>query len=128
MRDFELVAGTIIEEAISIHRALGPGLLESVYETLLAARLMRAGLAVGRQKSVSFQHDGLSFADAFRVDLLVEGQGVVEVKSTEGVAPVHIRQVLTYIRLLRVPVGQLVNFGDETLKEGLRRVLNDRIG
>lgn len=80
---------------------------------------------VERQKPVSFEFDGLQFDDAFRVDLLVERCVVVELKSVEALAPVHSKQVLTYLRLLNLPVGLLINFGAATMKEGLHRIVNN---
>jgi GxxExxY protein len=89
--------------------------------------LERRGLKVERQKPVSFDFDGMRFDDAFRVDLLVEGSVVVELKSVETLAPVHSKQVLTYLRLLHLPVGLLINFGATTIKEGLHRIVNNYI-
>ena len=124
MKKLDEITEQIIGSAIKLHQTLGPGLLESVYEMILARDLERAGLQVERQKSVSFAYDGLWFDDAFRVDLLVEGTIVVELKSVETVAPVHSKQLLTYLRLLDLPVGLLLNFGATTLKDGLHRVVN----
>lgn len=107
-----------------MHRAVGPGLLESVYETILARELARRNIAVKRQAPLSFTYDGMSFNDAFRIDLLVEDRIVVEIKSVEDFAPVHGKQLLTYLRLLNLPVGLLVNFGAATMKQGLKRVMN----
>ncbi len=124
MKKLDEITEQIIGSAIKLHQTLGPGLLESVYEMILARDLERAGLQVERQKPVSFEYDGLWFDDAFRVDLLVEGTIVVELKSVETVAPVHSKQLLTYLRLLDLPVGLLLNFGATTLKDGLHRVVN----
>ena len=126
MKSFDHVTGEIVDSALSIHQRLGPGLLESVYETLLARDLERRGLIVERQVTVSFDYDGIHFTDGLRLDLLVNHVVAVELKSVEKVAAVHWRQVLTYVRLLNLPVGLLVNFGGATLKEGLHRILNDR--
>lgn len=114
----------VIGSAIRIHRAVGPGLLESVYEALLERDLRRAGLGIERQKSVSFDFDGLHFEHGFRVDLLVDGRLVVEVKSAVRHDPVHEKQLLTYLRLLDLRVGLLINFSGATLKTGVRRVVN----
>lgn len=124
MKDLDEITGAIIDEALKIHKALGPGLLESVYETVLARALERRALLVERQKGVSFEYDGLTFNEGFRVDLLVEERVIVELKSVEKLAPVHSKQTLTYLRLLNLPVGLLINFGAATLKEGLHRVVN----
>ncbi|MBS0470527.1 MAG: GxxExxY protein [Proteobacteria bacterium] len=118
------VTGAIVDAAYKLHVVLGPGLLESVYEAVLARDLARQGFTVDRQRSVSFEYDDLRFEDAFRVDLLINNSVVVEIKSVERDAPVHAKQLLTYLRLLKLPVGLLINFGRPTLKEGLTRVVN----
>lgn len=123
-RSLDDVTGAIVDAAIKLHKALGPGLLESVYEMVLTRDLQRRGLKVERQKPISFQYDGLEFSDAFRIDLLVGSQVVVEIKSVERLAPVHAKQVLTYLRLTKLPVGLLINFGAPTLKQGLQRIVN----
>jgi len=124
-REMDDVTGQIVDAAYKLHTRLGPGLLESVYEMVLARELERRGLRVERQKAVSFEFDGMRFEDGFRVDLLVEGVVVVELKSVENLAPVHSKQVLTYLRLLNLSVGLLINFGAATLKEGLHRIVNN---
>lgn len=126
VQDIEKLATTAIECGFRIHRDLGPGLLESVYETLLAAKLARAGLFVERQKPVDFEYEGIRVAEGFRADLLLNRLLLVEIKSAERLVPVHSRQVLTYLRLLELPLGLLMNFGGETFREGLKRVMNDR--
>ena len=118
------ITGEIVDAAFMLHTGLGPGLLESVYETVLARELQRRGLQVERQKPVSFHYDGLDFNDGFRVDLMVESRVIVEIKSVERLAPVHSKQLLTYLRLLNLPVGLLINFGAPTLKDGLHRIVN----
>lgn len=118
------VTGAIVDAAYKLHTGLGPGLLESVYEAVLARDLERRGLGVERQKSVSFDYDGLHFSEGLRIDLMVESRVVVEIKSVEKLLPVHAKQLLTYLRLLRLPVGLLINFGAPTLKEGLHRIVN----
>lgn len=126
MSDVERLAALAIDCGLSIHRDLGPGLLESVYETLLAAKLARSGLRVERQKPVDVEYEGIRVREGFRADLLIDRLLIVEVKSTERLAAVHSRQVLTYLRLLGLPLGLLMNFGGETFREGLRRVMNDQ--
>ena len=123
--NFEEVAATIVDASLWLHRRLGPGLLESVYESLLTQELRRRGLRVDRQRAVDFELDGLLFREGFRVDMVVENLVLIELKSVEKVTPVHWRQVLTYLRILDLPVGLLINFGGATLKEGLHRVIND---
>jgi len=122
--DIDEITGRVVDAAYKLHTRLGPGLLESVYEMVLAREIERLGLMVERQKPVTFEFDGMRFVDAFRVDLLLEGCVVVELKSVENLAPVHSKQLLTYIRLLNLPVGLLINFGSATMKEGLHRVVN----
>jgi iron complex transport system substrate-binding protein len=123
-RQLDEITGEIVDSAFHIHQKLGPGLLESVYEIVLAQGLSRRGFTIEKQKPVSFEYDGLQFADAFRVDLLVDRAVIVEVKSVETIHPVHSKQVLTYLRLLHLPVGFLINFGAPTFKQGLHRVVN----
>ena len=118
------VTGMIVDAALQIHRDLGPGLLESVYEAVLAKKLEARGLKVERQKILRFEYDGMMFDEGFRMDLLVENQVVVELKSVEQPAPVHKKQLLTYLKLAQRPAGLLINFGAATLKEGITRVIN----
>lgn len=125
MADIEALSAIAVDSGLRIHRELGPGLLESVYETVMAAALGKAGLKVERQKPVSFSFDDMNFSDAFRVDLLVEGQLILEIKSVEALNKAHAKQLLTYLRLMKQPMGLLMNFGGATFKEGLRRVVND---
>jgi GxxExxY protein len=122
--DIEELARQAIDSGFRIHKSLGPGLLESVYEAVLAASLGREGLRVERQKPIAIRFDGLDIADAFRADLLVEGVLIIEVKSLERCAPVHAKQLLTYLRLTEQPLGLLMNFGCETFRNGLKRVVN----
>lgn len=122
--DLEAAAADVIDVAFRLHRDLGPGLLESVYETVLAATLARMGHEVQRQYPVSFSFDGMDFDAAFRVDLIVGRRLLVEIKSVERLNAAHGKQLLTYLRLTRQPLGLLINFGGATLKEGLRRVVN----
>lgn len=124
MRDIDAISGDVLDLSLRLHRELGPGLMETVYETVLAARLEAMGYPVIRQKPVDIRFDGQVFPAAFRVDLLVDNRLVVEVKSVERLILVHGKQVLTYLRLLEQPVGLLINFGGETLKEGVRRIVN----
>jgi iron complex transport system substrate-binding protein len=122
--DLEAIAAAVIDVSFRLHRDLGAGLLESVYETVLAAQLDRMGYAVRRQMPISFAFEGLMFEAAFKVDLIVEGSLIVEIKSVERLNAAHAKQLLTYLRLADQPLGLLINFGGATLKEGLRRVVN----
>lgn len=119
------ITGHIIDAALQIHRRLGPGLRELVYEVLLARALELRGLEVDRQRAFAIEIDGHRFKEGIRVDLLVGGRIVVELKSVEQVSRVNFKQVLTYLRILRLPIGLLINFGAPTLRAGLRRVVND---
>ncbi len=125
MKELDDITGSIVDSAMKIHIELGPGLLESVYEVVLARALEKRGFSVERQKGIRFEYDGMVFEEGFRVDLLVEESVIVELKSVEKLAPVHGKQVLTYLRLMKLPVGLLINFGAATLKEGLHRIVNN---
>ena len=125
MKELDDITGAIVDAALKIHMELGPGLLESVYEAVLARALEKRGFHVERQKVIRFEYDGMVFEEGFRTDLLVEGRVVVELKSVEKLAPVHSKQVLTYLRLMNLPVGLLINFGDAALREGLHRIVNN---
>lgn len=120
----EEVSTVVVDSAFQLHRDLGPGLLETVYETVLARVLQQRGLHVERQKVVAFDFHGMHFNEGLRLDLLVEECFVVELKSVENLAQVHAKQLLTYLRLLELPVGLLINFGAPTFKEGVKRVVN----
>ena len=111
---------------MSIHQDVGPGLLESVYERVLADRLQQHGVKVDRQQQVHVEIYGKKYDDAFRYDLLLNDMLLIEIKSLEKLGPVHSKQVLTYIRLMNLPFGLLLNFGSETFKQGMRRIVNDR--
>jgi GxxExxY protein len=124
MKELDDITGAVVDAAVKIHKELGPGLLESVYEVVLARELERRGFQVERQKPIRFEYDGMVFEEGFRTDLLIEGRVVVELKSVENLAPVHSKQLLTYLRLMNLPVGLLINFGAATLKEGLHRIVN----
>ena len=125
MRDLESISADVVDVALKLHRELGPGLLESVYETILAGKLGAMGYRVDRQLPIEIEFDGLRFENAFRVDILVEGRLLLEIKSVEQLSRAHAKQLLTYLRLTEQPLGLLINFGAATLKEGLRRVVND---
>ena len=128
MERIEELARIAIDCGFKLHSELGPGLLESVYEALLADSLRRRGLRVERQKAIPLRWNGVELDEGFRADLLVEDLLLIELKSVESVARVHGKQVLTYLRLMKLPLGLLMNFGSETFKEGLRRISNDYYG
>jgi iron complex transport system substrate-binding protein len=123
--DLNVVTGQIVDAALKIHEALGPGLLESVYQSVLERELDRRGLHVAAQCNVPFQFEGMHFQQGLTVDLLVERAVLVELKSVEKLAPVHFKQVLTYLRLLDYRIGLLINFGGARLKDGLHRIANN---
>lgn len=125
MKPIDEISGDVIGAAMAIHRELGPGLLESVYETILASKLSRLGYEVEQQKALALVFEDMHFPAAFKIDLLVDQRLVVELKSVERLQPIHSKQLLTYLRLMKLPVGLLVNFGCDTLKEGVKRVVNN---
>lgn len=124
MQDLERIIAEAISCGLAVHRDLGPGLLESVYEAFLAAELEGRGFEVYRQKPMTVTRRGITIAEGFRLDLLVNKRLIIEVKSTERFAPVHAKQLLTYLRLSDLPVGLLMNFGAELFKDGLKRVID----
>ena len=123
-KSIESTATAVIDAALQLHREIGPGLLESLYETILARELARRGQKIARQRAISFAYNGMHFEGGLRIDLLVNDRLIVEVKSVENLQPVHTKQLLTYLRLADLPLGLLVNFGGPTLKSGLKRVIN----
>jgi iron complex transport system substrate-binding protein len=118
------MTGRVIDCALAIHRNLGPGLLESVYEAILEKKLAQCGFIVQRQVVVPIRYEELSFDEGFRADLIVNNLVCIELKSVETLAPVHSKQLLTYLKLLGLEVGLLINFGAPTIKEGLHRIVN----
>jgi GxxExxY protein len=118
------IAREIIDAAYHIHRTLGPGLLESVYEVILAHELRKRGFTVERQVPVMINWDGICFEEGFRADLVVDGKVIVELKSKERVLPVDKKQVLTHLRLSHKRLGLLINFGEELIKDGISRIVN----
>ena len=125
MRPIDTISADVIDAAMRIHKELGPGLLESVYEMVLAASLEKMGYKIDRQKPVDIHYDGMHFEAAFRIDLVVDERLLVEIKSVERLNPAHAKQLLTYLRLTGQPVGLLLNFAGATLKEGIKRLVND---
>ena len=119
------LSGIAIAEAIAIHTEFGPGLFESVYESVLTGRLRKRGLKVERQVQIKAVFDGETYDPAFKIDMLVEDRLVLEIKAVEHLSKAHAKQVLTYLRLLRQPVGLLLNFSEEKMKDGIRRIVND---
>jgi len=118
------IAKIVVDAAFHVHTKLGPGLLESVYEVVLAAQLRKLGLQVARQVPVPIQFEELTFDEGFRADIIVEDKVILELKSVEQTAPVHRKQVLTYLRLSDKRLGLLINFGAALLKDGVTRLVN----
>jgi len=118
------ITGEIVDAALRVHRVLGPGLLETVYEAALAYELDERGLQVQRQVAIPVAYGDVRLNEGFRADLLVEDAVIVELKSVARVAPVHNKQILTYIRLANRRVGLLLNFGEVVLRDGITRVVN----
>ena len=123
--DVEALATEAVDCGFKLHERLGSGLLESVYEAILFESLARRGLSVERQKSITICFDDFVINEGFRADLLVEGILLIELKSVERIAAVHGKQVLTYLRLMNLPLGLLMNFGAATFREGIKRIVNN---
>jgi iron complex transport system substrate-binding protein len=118
------ITGRILEISIAIHREIGGGLLESVYEAILEYELRAHGFKVLRQQSIAFRYGGVTFEEGFRSDLLVEDTVVVEVKSVTNISPGISRQLTSYLRLMDLRVGLIINFGQPTLLAGVKRIVN----
>jgi len=118
------IGSEVVAAAIKIHQDLGPGLLESVYEIVLAKALQRKGLRVARQVAIPLQYDNLHFEEAFRADLIVHDKLILEIKSVESLNKVHHKQLFTYLRLKEYRLGYLLNFGAALMKDGIKRIVN----
>jgi GxxExxY protein len=121
------IAKRVLDAALVIHTKLGPGLLESVYEVVLAHDLMKDGLKVERQKPMPIVYDGKRFDEAYRADLVVDSKVIVELKSVEAISTLHAKQVLTELRMSGLKLGLLINFGEAHLKNGIRRIINGNL-
>ncbi|WP_397574619.1 GxxExxY protein [Sphingorhabdus sp.] len=124
--EIEHICSLVVDAAFKLHKDIGPGLLESAYETILAAKLEDIGLVVDRQVPIDIQYEQVHLPSAFRVDLLVEKRVIIEIKSVEKTLPVHAKQVITYLRLTNLTHGFVINFGTPMFKDGIKRLLNDR--
>ena len=122
------IARQILDAAFALHSKLGPGLLESVYEVVLAYELKKKGLTAERQKPMPIMYDNIRFDEAFRSDVVVNGKVIAELKSVEALLPVHAKQLLTQLRLSGLKLGLLINFGEAHLKNGIRRVIDGYFG
>ncbi len=121
------IAKQILNAAFLVHTRLGSGLLESVYEVVLAYELEKSGLTAERQKSMPILYDNIRFDEAFRSDLIVDGKVIAELKSVDALLPVHGKQLLTQLRLSGLKLGLLINFGEAHLKNGIKRVINGHL-
>jgi GxxExxY protein len=121
------IAKHILDAAFLVHTKLGPGLLESVYEVIIAYELKKRGLTAERQKAMPIMYDDIRFDEAFRSDLVVNGKVIAELKSVEVLLPVHAKQVLTQLRLSGLKLGLFINFGEAHLKNGIKRIINGRL-
>ena len=124
--EIEHICSLIVDTAFKLYKDIGPGLLESAYETILAAKLEDIGLVVDRQVPIDIQYEQVHLPAAFRVDLLVDKRIILEIKSVEKTLPVHAKQVITYLRLTNLTHGFVINFGTPMFKDGIKRLLNDR--
>jgi len=118
------IARQIVDAAYKIHRALGPGLLESAYQAILVYELQKRGLRIEAEKQVPVTYESVHLDIGFRADLIVEDKVIVELKSVEQIAPVHKKQLLTYLRLADKRLGLLINFGAPLIKDGITRIAN----
>jgi GxxExxY protein len=118
------IATQVVDAAFKVHTRLGPGLLESVYEVILAHEPQKRGLRVVRQMPIPIVYEEIRFDEGFRADLIVEDKVLIELKSIETIAPVHKKKVLTYLKLKNLKLGLLINFGDELIKNGISRIVN----
>ena len=115
----------VVDLCLKIHRKLGPGLLESVYEDVLCYELQREGLGYSRQEEIAVLYEGMKMKSAFRADIIVEGKLILELKSVEDVIPVHLKVLLTYLRLTNIKLGLLINFNEAYVKDGIKRMVNN---
>ena len=118
------IAKQIVDAAFKVHTTLGPGLLESVYEIVLAHEISQKGLRVERQKAIPIEYNGIKFKEGFRADMVVQNLVIIELKSVEKVSSVHKKQLLTYLRLSDKKLGLLINFGSALIKDGISRIVN----
>jgi iron complex transport system substrate-binding protein len=122
--ELEALVTLVVDMGFRLHRDLGPGLLETAYEMILAEKLRERGIALARQVPINVKYEGILIENAFKIDLLVANRLIVELKSVERVNPVHSKQVLTYLRLMNLPLGLLMNFGQALFKDGVKRITN----
>ncbi len=121
------IGDIVIATAISIHKKLGPGLLETVYEVILAHNLKEQGFSIKRQVSIPIEYEGIKFDEGFKADIIVENKVILELKSVESVTKAHKKQILTYLKLTGYKLGYLLNFGESLMKKGISRIINGKI-
>ena len=121
------IGGAVVDCAIKVHRRLGPGLLESVYEAVLSYELQNKGLLVQKQVPIPIIYENLFFKEAFRADLIVDDKVILELKSVDRVTKAHKKQLLTYLRLSSKRIGYLLNFGEALMKDGISRIINSKL-
>ena len=119
------ISKILVDCCYKVHTELGPGLLESVYEEVLSYEIIKRGLNVERQKGIPVVYDSIKMELGFRADLIVENKVIIELKSIEAIAPVHSKQLLTYLRLTGFKLGLLVNFNEALIKDGIKRIVNN---
>lgn len=122
--ELERIAKDVVDASMKLHMALGPGLLESVYTVILQKKLQEGGYQVEREVPIPVEYEGLQFELGFRADLIINGCFIVELKSVEKLAPVHAKQLLTYLKVTDTRLGLLINFGEALLKDGIKRIAN----
>lgn len=115
----------IVDCCFNIHTALGPGLLESVYEELLAYEIQKRGINIKRQQGIAVIYDNIKMDLGFRADIIVENKVIIEIKSVEAIAPVHQKQLLTYLKITGLKLGLLVNFNEALIRDGIQRIVNN---
>ena len=125
MQEENRIARAVVDAALKLHRHFGPGIYESVYEPVLVYELKKRNLTTRQQTPVPLIYDGVTFDIGFKTDVVVNDLVILELKSVEKLEPVHFKQLLTYLRLTRLRLGLLINFGENLLKDGIHRIVND---
>lgn len=123
----EELSKAVLDAAFKVHTKLGSGLLESVYEVVLAHELTKSGIVVERQKAMAIEYDGIRFDEGYRADLILDSKLIVEIKSVSALNSAHAKQVLTQLRLSNLKLGLLLNFGEAHLKNGIKRLINGQV-
>jgi GxxExxY protein len=119
------ISKILVDCCFKVHTQLGPGLLESVYEEVMSYEIIKRGLNLERQKGIPVVYDNIKMELGFRADIIVENKVIIELKSIEAIAPVHSKQLLTYLKLTGIKLGLLVNFNEALIKDGIKRIVNN---